>query len=103
MGQVIVPTPSLPGSPRNVTAHAGNQSVQVRWAVPFYDGASTITGYTVTPYIGKVAQTPVTVATSPALITGLTNGVAYKFTVVANNAIGSSWPASTCGVSKPHA
>jgi virginiamycin B lyase len=102
IGQVIVPTPSLPGSPRNVAARAGSQSVQVRWSVPFYNGGSSITGYTVTPYIGKIAQTPVTVSASPALVTGLTNGVAYKFTVVANNPVGTSWPTSTCGVMKPH-
>ena len=54
------------------------------------NGGSTITSYTVTPYIGSTAQTPTTVSGSPpatsATITGLTNGTAYTFTVTATNA-----------------
>ena len=53
--------------------------------------AAPITGYTVTPYIGSTAQTPVEVpstATS-ATVTDLTNGTSYTFTVAANN-VGAS-------------
>ena len=54
--------------------------------------ARTITRYTVTPYLGGVAQatTPVTGSPAPttAVVTGLTNGSAYTFTVTATNSVG---------------
>lgn len=54
------------------------------------DGGATITGYTVTPYIGATAQTPTTVGNvSSTVITGLTNGSTYTFKVAAINAIGT--------------
>ncbi|MGP0050583.1 MAG: DUF4082 domain-containing protein, partial [Solirubrobacteraceae bacterium] len=56
-----------------------------------------ITGYTITPYVGSTAQTPVSVSNgsaTSAAVTGLTDGTAYTFTVTATNAIGTS-PAST--------
>ena len=63
------------------------------WSAPD-DGGSTITKYTVTPYIGSTAQTPKDVTGSPAAtsttISGLTNGTAYTFKVSATNAVGTS-------------
>ena len=53
--------------------------------------------YTVTPYLGGIAQPTSQVAGSPsattAIITGLTNGDSYTFTVSATNAVGTG-PAS---------
>ena len=67
------------------------------WTAPSSNGGSAITSYTVTPYIGSTAQTPVTVTGNPpatsTTVTGLTNGTAYTFTVSATNAIGTG-PAS---------
>ena len=67
------------------------------WTAPS-SGGSAITSYTVTPYIGSSAQTPVTVSGSPpattATVTGLTNGTSYTFTVSATNAVGTG-PASS--------
>ncbi|MEZ5205018.1 MAG: fibronectin type III domain-containing protein [Acidimicrobiales bacterium] len=86
-------TPSaVPDAPTSVSGTPGNSSVQLSWTAPASDGGSPITGYTVTPYIGATAQTPVTfnsTATTQA-ITGLTNGTAYTFKVRANNAAGTS-------------
>ncbi len=85
--------PTAPAAPTGVSAVAGNASATVSWSAPS-NGGSAITSYTVTPYAGPVAQTPVTVTGTPpapvATITGLVNGTAYTFTVTAANAIGTS-------------
>ena len=88
--------PTAPAAPTNVTATAGDRAATVAWTAPS-NGGSTITSYTVTPYIGTAAQAPTTVTGSPpattATVTGLTNGTAYTFTVSATNAVGTG-PAS---------
>ena len=88
--------PTTPSAPTNVTAVAGTGSASVSWTAPS-DGGSQITSYTVTPYLGGVAQTATTVTGNPPATTttvpNLTDGDSYTFTVTADNAVGSS-PAS---------
>jgi hypothetical protein len=81
-----------PSAPQNVTAQGDSKSATVRWTEPSSTGGRAITGYTVTPYVGTAAQTPVTVSGSAreARVTGLTNQTAYTFTVKAENSVGSS-------------
>lgn len=89
----VVTLPTPPSPPTFVTAHAGgSNAVVVDWQAPATDGGSPITSYTVSTMGGPVAIAPVTVSapTSSATINGLTNGITYQFTVVANNAIGPS-------------
>lgn len=50
-------------------------------------GGSTITGYTVTSSPGNITATG---SSSPIVVSGLTNGTAYTFTVTATNANGTS-------------
>ena len=50
-----------PGAPTGVTATAGNGLGGRELDGAVRNGGSTITKYTVTPYIGSTAQTPVTV------------------------------------------
>ena len=88
--------PTVPGQPTNVTAVAGNGSATVSWTAPS-NGGALISDYTVTPYIGATAQTPVVVSNSPAVtstaVNSLTPGTPYTFTVSADNSIGTG-PAS---------
>ena len=88
----VVTPPAAPGAPTGVTAMAGDRTAVVAWTAPA-DGGSTISSYTVTPYVGGVAQTPTTVTGNPpspsAAVTGLTNGTTYTFTVTATNAVGT--------------
>jgi hypothetical protein len=81
-----------PSAPAGVTAEPASNSAQVSWNVPSSDGDSPITGYTVTPYLGASAQTPVQVsaASTTKTVTGLDNGSAYTFRVTATNAVGNS-------------
>jgi Fibronectin type III domain len=73
-----------------VAAGIDIDSVTVTWGVPFSDGGSPITSYTVTPFNGSIALTPVTVTSgTSATVTGLTPGTFYTFTVSATNAIGT--------------
>ncbi|WP_329426066.1 putative Ig domain-containing protein [Streptosporangium sp. NBC_01495] len=92
---------SAPATPTAPTAVAGTTSATVSWTAPASNG-SAITGYVVTPYLGGVAQSPVSFdasATSRTL-TGLTAGATYTFTVAAVNAVGtgSASPASNAVV-----
>lgn len=84
--------PVPPTPPTNVFAQPITSSARVSWTVPSGNGDSPITGYTITPYIGATAQTPVSAgaAATATIVTGLSNGTAYTFKVKATNAIGGS-------------
>ena len=81
-----------PEAPTAVNATAANAQATVTFAAPKLDGGSAITGYTVTSIpAGGVDSDAGSAGTSHA-ITGLTNGTAYTFTVVAANALGPGAP-----------
>lgn len=84
--------PVVAGAPVAVVATAGDTRASIAFSAPGDTGGVPITGYTVTTSPAHVA--PVTGAGSPILVTGLTNGQAYTFTVTADNVAGTG-PAST--------
>jgi hypothetical protein len=89
----VTPTgASVPSAPTGATAEADTKSALVSWTAPSSDGGSAITGYTVTPYIGATAQTPVQAgaSTTKTRVAGLTNGTSYTFKVTASNSVGTS-------------
>ncbi|MBU1425895.1 MAG: fibronectin type III domain-containing protein, partial [Gammaproteobacteria bacterium] len=80
----------LPNAPGNVTASGGNASATVTFTAPVDNGGSAITGYTVTASpAGGVDSNAGTPGLSH-VITGLANGTAYTFTVIATNNAGNS-------------
>ena len=78
---------TVPGAPTNVHAAGGNTQATVTFMAPTSDGGSPITGYTATSNPGGITGTCVA---SPCIVSGLTNGTAYTFTVTATNAVGTS-------------
>jgi hypothetical protein len=86
---------TAPSAPTGVAGTAGNNQVTVSWSAPS-NGGSAITSYTVTPYVGGVAQASHTFTSTATTqtVSGLADGTAYAFTVVATNSIGSSPPSA---------
>lgn len=83
-GAVFVTT--VPDKPAAPSATAGNAQATVSWTAPS-TGGKAISSYTVTSSPGSISAN--TTGTS-VVVTGLTNGTAYTFTVVATNANGNS-------------
>jgi hypothetical protein len=78
---------TIPGAPMSVTGAPGNSQIAVSWLAPASNGGSPITSYTVTSSPGGFTCTA---ATLTCVVTGLTNGSSYTFTVTAINAVGPS-------------
>jgi hypothetical protein len=89
-------TTTVPGAPTISAATAGDSQVTVSFSAPASDGGSPITSYTVTSSPGGITATGTNA--NPIIVTGLTNGTAYTFTVAATNAIGTG-PSSAPSVS----
>jgi large repetitive protein len=79
-----------PGKPTGVAATAGAEQATVSFSPPTDTGGAPITSYTVTSSPGGKTGTG---TTSPIVVSGLTDGTPYTFTVVAINTAGPS-PAS---------
>jgi len=76
-----------PNAPTIGTATAGAGSASVAFTAPSNVGGSAITSYTAISSPGGITGTA---ASSPVTVSGLTNGTAYTFTVVATNSYGPS-------------
>jgi FtsP/CotA-like multicopper oxidase with cupredoxin domain len=86
-----VTLPTVPGAPTIGTATAGNAQAMVSFTAPASNGGSPITSYMVTSSPGGITATGT--ASPITVVTGLTNGTPYTFTVTATNAVGTG-PAS---------
>jgi hypothetical protein len=86
----VVVVITKPDAPTGIAATSGgNASSTVSWIAPS-DGGSVITAYTATSNAGHSC----TSTTTSCVVTGLTNGTSYTFTVTARNSIGTSNPSS---------
>lgn len=89
---------TAPSAPTIGTALAGNTQATVSFAAPANNGGSAITGYTVTSTPGNVTASG---TASAIVVTGLTNGTAYTFTVTATNSAGTSLPSAASNAVTP--
>jgi uncharacterized protein (TIGR02145 family) len=90
---------TAPGSPSNVTVVVGNAQATASFTVPS-TGGSTITGYTVTSTPDSLTGIGLN---SSIIVTGLSNGTSYTFSVVATNAMGNSSPSTASSAVTPSA
>lgn len=97
VSQTFMVNAAAPGAPTigNVTADDGQ--ARVTFTAPASDGGTPITGYTVTatPVPGAPGVITQQGTTSPIVVTGLSNGFTYDFTVVASNGTTGAASAST--------
>lgn len=104
-----------PSAPSNVTSITKDAAATVSFLAPASPGTSSITSYTVTPYIAGVAQSPTTTAVGSAgsvtgsngntyvqvPATGLANSTAYTFSVHASNSHGAGPESAQSGANTP--
>lgn len=101
VSQTFSVSPVVPGAPTNPVATAGDTQASIAFVAPVNIGGSAITNYTVTVNPADVG--PVNGASSPIVVTSLTNGVAYTFTVTATNAAGTGSASSASNSITPAA
>ena len=108
-------TGGTPGAPTAVTSVTADAAATVSFLAPADEGTSTVTQYVITPYISGSAQSPATVAAGDlgsitgsdgntylqAAVTGLSNSVAYTFTVAAANSSGTGSESAASGENTP--
>ncbi|MBM3677176.1 MAG: hypothetical protein FJW96_04735 [Actinobacteria bacterium] len=83
---------TVPDPPTRVSGTAGNEQVTVSWAAPASNDGSPISSYRVSRYDangGFLASVATGSATTSYTMTGLANGIAYRFSVAATNGVGT--------------
>jgi hypothetical protein len=81
-----------PSAPVSLTANAGDQAINLGWAVPTTNGSGSITyEITLTP---ATTTARFTIQGTTALVRGLSNDTTYTFKVTARNSSGTSPAAS---------
>ena len=98
----VTPTSAtVPGVPTSPSAVAGNASATVSWTIPVSNGGSAIIDYLVTSSPGSLTATVVGPTASSAVVSGLTNGVAYTFSISDRNSFGSGPPSTASNAVTP--
>ncbi len=88
------PVPSVPGVPTGLMAVPGQNQVDLNWTSPASNGGATIWGFHV--YQNGLKLNIGNIASTTIVISGLTNGETYIFSVAAYNSVGIG--AQTSGV-----
>ena len=92
---------TVPNTPTSVSASVSTAgAATVSFTAPLNNGGVAITGYTVTASPGGFTCNAAADASS-CVVTGLTNGTAYTFTVIATNEIGNSVASSATSAVTP--
>jgi hypothetical protein len=81
---------TAPTAPVIGEAIAGNGLAKIAFTAPSNDGGSEITSFTATSLPDGIIGVLQEVEKDTIVVTGLTNGTEYTFTVTATNAVGTS-------------
>ena len=96
---------TTPSAPTAVAATGANASATVTWTAPSSNGGVAITGYNVRVLNGANAQVgalrPASAGATSLVVTGLTNGTAYHFTVTATNPLGTGTASASSNTVTP--
>ena len=84
----VSPKPNTPNGPVGISTKRGNHQLTVSWSAGSANGA-TVTGYLVTASGGGASKTCSTTGYR-CVVSGLTNGIPYAVSVVAQSTSGSS-------------
>ncbi len=98
--QTLVITAVVPQAPVLTGVTPGNGSATVAFTAPSFTGGVALGAYRVTATPGGAIMDG---ASSPITVSGLTNGIAYRFSVTASNAAGTSGPSNQSGEMTPKA
>lgn len=85
----------VPDEPTGVVGTAGDAQVQLKWSAPAFNGGASLTVYRVWFSTNGNNLTPVAITAAinnTIVVSGLTNGTPYVFSVTANNLVGESAP-----------
>lgn len=96
---------TLPSAPDAPSVTSGQGQVSLAWNPPSDNGGGSIINYYVNTYQGGVnlASNSCTTTQTSCTITGLTNGTAYTFQLVAENALGRSNSSTSSASATPQA
>jgi len=88
-----IPAGTVPSAPSGVSASPGNASATVTWVAP-NPGGAIVTRYAVSAAdatsSARGGQSCTTTGMLSCIVTGLTNGDSYAFSVTATNSVGTS-------------
>lgn len=87
--------PTVPDAPTIGTAIAGDALAHISFTAPLDDGGSPISYYTATSSPGGFTGTLSQAGSGTIIVSGLSNGTAYTFSITATNANGTSNSSTT--------
>lgn len=88
-------TTTVPGAPTIGAATAGSAQASVAFTAPTSNGGADISAYLASCVTGSSTAVTGTAATSPIVVTGLTNNSVYACSVTATNSAGTGAASST--------
>ena len=98
----VVPAETIPDPPTAGIARTGNTEAEIPFKAPTNDGGAVIVSYTATSNPGNISATVYQSESGSIIVSGLTNGIDYNFSIVATNINGTSTASTTINTITPY-